>query len=70
MNMRKKTMCEYMNGSRTARRSQTGARHFDEFRTHFWEDAFDRVRNMNVSNRSNRRQGRGIVSPAPSIEVV
>ncbi|CAB5369221.1 unnamed protein product [Rhizophagus irregularis] len=44
MNMRKKTMCEYMNGSRTARRSQTGARHFDEFRTHFWEDAFDRAK--------------------------
>jgi hypothetical protein len=66
--MRKKTMCEYMNGSRTARR--TGARYFNEFCTHFWEkpeDAFDRVRNMNVSN---RRQGRGIVSPAPSIEVV
>src|SRR5581483_10549408 len=63
-------MCEYMNGSRTARRSRTGARYFDEFRTHFWEkpeDAFDRIRNMSISN---RRRGRGIVSPAPSIEVV
>lgn len=63
-------MCEYMNGSRTARRSRTGVRYFDEFRTHFWEkpeDAFDRIRNMSISN---RRRGRGIVSPAPSIEVV
>ena len=63
-------MCEYMNGSRTARRSRTGARYFDEFRTHFWEkpeDAFDRIRNMSISN---RRRDRGIVSPAPSIEVV
>lgn len=31
------------------------------------EDAFDRIRNMSISN---RRRGRGIVSPAPSIEVV
>ena len=63
-------MCEYMNGSLTARRSRTGARYFDEFRTHFWEkpeDAFDRIRNMSISN---SRRGRGIVSPAPSIEVV
>jgi len=63
-------MCEYMNGSRTARRSRTGVRYFDEFRTHFWqkpEDAFDRIRNMSISN---RRRGRGIVSSAPSIEVV
>jgi hypothetical protein len=59
-----------MNGSRTARRSRTEVRYFDEFRTHFWEkpeDAFDRIRNMSISN---RRRGRGIVSPAPSIEVV
>ena len=63
-------MCEYMNESRTARRSRTGVIYFDEFRTHFWEkpeDAFDRIRNMSISN---RRRGRGIVSPAPSIEVV
>jgi len=63
-------MCEYMNGSRTARRSRTGVRYFDEFRTHFWEkpeDVFDRIRNMSISN---RRRGRGIVSSAPSIEVV
>src|SRR2546423_14182342 len=63
-------MCEYMNGSRTARRSRTGAKYFEEFRTHFWEkpeDAFERIRNMNISN---RRRGRGIVPPAPSIEVV
>ena len=53
-----------MNGSRT------GTRYFDEFRTHFWEkpeDAFDRIRNMSISN---RRRDRGFVSPAPSIEVV
>lgn len=59
-----------MNGSRTARRSRTGAKYFEEFRSHFWEkpeDSFDRIRNMNISN---RRRGRGIVSPAPSIDVV
>ncbi|CAG8704194.1 22378_t:CDS:2 [Rhizophagus irregularis] len=41
-----------------------------KFRTHFWEkpeDAFDRIRDMNISN---RMRDRGIVSPAPSIEVV
>jgi len=63
-------MCEYMNGSRTARRSQAGARYFDEFRSHFWkrpEDPFDRIRNMNISNRRHSRRGS---SPAPSIEEV
>ncbi|CAI2201954.1 8224_t:CDS:2, partial [Funneliformis geosporum] len=63
-------MCEYMNGSRTARRSRTGAKYFEEFRSHFWEkpeDSFDRIRNMNISN---RRRGRGIVSPAPSIDMI
>jgi len=63
-------MCEYMNGSRTARRSWAGARYFDEFRSHFWErseDLFDRIRNMNISNhRRNRRDS----LPAPSIEKV
>ena len=32
-------------------RSRTGARYFDEFRTHFWErpeDEFDRVRSINT----------------------
>ena len=53
-----------MNGSRT------GTRYFDEFRTHFWEkpeDAFDRIRNMSISNRRRSRRGS---SPAPSIEEV
>src|SRR3954452_8310228 len=63
-------MCEYMNGSRTARRSRAGARYFDEFRSHFWErpeDPFDRIRNMNISNHRRSRRGS---SPAPSIEEV
>ena len=63
-------MCEYMNGSRTTRRSRAGARYFDEFRSHFWErpeDPFDRIRNMNISN---RRRSRRDSSPAPSIEEV
>ncbi|CAG8754877.1 7263_t:CDS:1, partial [Funneliformis mosseae] len=61
-------MCEYMNGSRIARRSQVGARYFDEFRSHFWErpeDPFDRIRNMNIYNRKCSRRGS---SPTPSIE--
>ncbi|CAG8630365.1 8931_t:CDS:2 [Diversispora eburnea] len=62
-------MCEYMAGSRRARRNRLGAQYFDEFRTHFWErpeDDFDRIRNMNSSNRRRR----GIEenhTPAPSI---
>src|SRR6266540_3354700 len=57
-------MCEYMAGSRKARRNRMGAQYFDEFRTHFWErseDEFDRIRNINTSNR--RRN----MIPAPSI---
>ena len=63
-------ICEYMNGSRTARRSRTGARYFNDFRTHFWdrpEDSFDRIRNMNISYRSRSMRSS---SPAPSIEEI
>ena len=59
-----------MNGSRTARRSRAGARYFNEFRSHFWErpeDPFDRIRNMNISN---RRQNRRSSSPVLSIEEI
>src|SRR5438128_11050437 len=61
-------MCDYMAGNRRARRSRTGAQYFDEFRTHFWErpeDDFDRIRNINSSNRRQRRIG-GNNTPAPS----
>ncbi|CAG8527704.1 460_t:CDS:2, partial [Acaulospora morrowiae] len=61
-------MCDYMAGNRRARRSRTGAQYFDEFRTHFWErpeDDFDRIRNINSSNRRQRRIG-GNNTPAPT----
>ncbi|CAG8804743.1 25733_t:CDS:2, partial [Gigaspora rosea] len=63
-------MCDYMAGNRRARRSQTGAQYFDEFRTHFWErpeDEFDRIRNINSSNRRRNRDV-GNTTPVPSIE--
>ncbi|RIB04477.1 hypothetical protein C2G38_2120572 [Gigaspora rosea] len=47
-------MCEYMSGSREARRNRMVAQYFDEFRTHFWErpeDEFDRICTLNTSNR-------------------
>ncbi|CAG8611661.1 10578_t:CDS:2 [Diversispora eburnea] len=62
------SMCDYMAGNRRARRSRTGAQYFNEFRTHFWErpeDDFDRIRNMNTSNRRQRRIRRNN-TPAPS----
>ncbi|CAG8601616.1 4346_t:CDS:2 [Acaulospora morrowiae] len=60
-------ICDYMAGNRKVRRSRTGAKYFNEFRTHFWErpeDDFDRIRNINSSN---RRQCRieGNNTPAP-----
>src|SRR6266487_3791441 len=61
-----------MAGNRRARRSRTGARYFDEFRTHFWErpeDEFDRVRGINTFNR-RRNRGSGNITPAPSTREV
>ena len=63
-------MCEYMAGSRRARRNRLGAQYFDEFRTHFWErpeDEFDRIRTINTSN---RRRNRDVGNITPSIEEV
>jgi len=60
-------MCDFMNGKSKAR-SRTGARYFDEFRTHFWErseDEFDRVRSINTFNRK-RSRGSGNITPIPS----
>jgi len=59
-----------MAGERKGRRTRTGVQYFNEFRTHFWErpeDDFDRLRDINSSNR--RRHGsRRSHTPAPSIE--
>ncbi|CAJ0755583.1 355_t:CDS:2 [Entrophospora sp. SA101] len=55
-------------GNRRARRSRMDAQYFDEFRTHFWkrpEDEFDKIRNINSSNRRQRRIW-GNNTPAPS----
>ena len=64
-------MCDFMSGKSKAR-SQTGARYFDEFRTHFWEraeDEFDRVRGINTFNR-RRSRGSGNIMPVPSTRKV
>src|SRR5436305_8881064 len=64
-------MCDFMSGKSKAR-SRTGARYFDEFRTHFWErpeDEFDRVRGINTFNR-RRNRGSGNITPAPSTREV
>ncbi|CAB4426046.1 unnamed protein product [Rhizophagus irregularis] len=61
------TMCDFMSGKSKAR-SRTGARYFDEFRTHFWErseDEFDRVRRINTFNQK-RSRGSGYITPIPS----
>ena len=62
-------MCDFMSGKSKAR-SRTGARYFDEFRTHFWkraEDEFDRVRGINTFNKSRNS---GNITPAPSTREV
>ena len=64
-------MCDFMSGKSKAR-SWTGARYFDEFRTHFWErseDEFDRVRRINTFNR-RRSRGSGNITPTPSTREV
>ncbi|CAB4495845.1 unnamed protein product [Rhizophagus irregularis] len=61
------TMCDFMSGKSKAR-SRTGARYFDEFRTHFWErseDEFDRIRRINTFNQK-RSRGSGYITPIPS----
>ncbi|CAB4413398.1 unnamed protein product [Rhizophagus irregularis] len=63
------TMCDFMSGKSKAR-SRTGARYFDEFRTHFWkraEDEFDRVCGINTFN---KRRNSGNITPAPSTREV
>ncbi|GES80515.1 hypothetical protein GLOIN_2v1736269 [Rhizophagus clarus] len=65
------TMCDFMSGKSKAR-SRTGARYFDEFRTHFWkraEDEFDRVRGINTFNQ-RRNRGSGNITSAPSTREV
>jgi len=64
-------MCDFMSGKSKAR-SRTGARYFDEFRTHFWErpeDEFDRVRSINTFNQ-RRSRGSGNIMPVPSTREV
>ncbi|RIB24561.1 hypothetical protein C2G38_2241972 [Gigaspora rosea] len=65
-------MCDYMAGNRRARRSRTGAQYFNEFCTHFWErpgNEFNRIRNINSSNRRRNRDV-GNTTLAPPIEEV
>ena|SRR5688572_24281855 len=66
-------MCKYMSGGRRARRSRAAIKYFDEFRTHFWErpeDSFDRIRNMNISNRKRSRRSSSPTSSIGEVEQV
>ncbi|CAG8843175.1 26749_t:CDS:2, partial [Gigaspora margarita] len=67
-----KSIIRALMGNRRARRSRTGTQYFNEFRTHFWErpeDEFDRIRNINSSNRRRNRDV-GNTTLAPPIEEV
>ncbi|CAG8580535.1 1858_t:CDS:2 [Funneliformis mosseae] len=64
-------MCNFIS-DKSKTRSQTGARYFDEFRTHFWErpeDEFDRVCGINTFNR-RRSRGSGNITLTPSTREV
>ncbi|CAG8576753.1 12258_t:CDS:2 [Acaulospora morrowiae] len=48
------SMCLYIAGSKTGKRSRAGERYFEEFSTRFWdrpETPFDRLHNENISTR-------------------
>ncbi|CAG8775649.1 8397_t:CDS:2 [Gigaspora margarita] len=56
-------MCQYMAGNRAGRRTRTGVRYFEEFRSRFWErpeTQFDQIYNINASSRQReiRRRNR------------
>ncbi|KAF0452014.1 hypothetical protein F8M41_001950 [Gigaspora margarita] len=60
------SMCQYMAGSSSGKRSRTGKRYFEEFRTRFWErpeTQFDQIHNVNASSRrrEERRRNRTLL---------
>ncbi|CAG8488183.1 3544_t:CDS:2 [Ambispora leptoticha] len=61
-------MYQYIAGSRTGKRSRTGERYFEEFRSRFWErqeTAFDLMHSANTSARRRHRNR----TPPPTYEV-
>ncbi|CAG8661345.1 13_t:CDS:2, partial [Diversispora eburnea] len=61
-------MEQYIAGSRTGKRSRTGERYFEEFRSRFWErpeTPFDILHNENSSARRRHRNR----TPLPTYEV-
>ncbi|CAG8673028.1 3409_t:CDS:2 [Ambispora leptoticha] len=61
-------MEQYIAGSRTGKRSRTGERYFEEFRSRFWarpETPFDLMHNANASTRRRHRNR----TPPPTYEV-
>ncbi|CAG8833683.1 27856_t:CDS:2, partial [Gigaspora margarita] len=65
-------MCQYMAGSSSGKRSRTGERYFEEFRTRFWERPemqFDQIHNVNASSR-RREERRRNRTPPPTYEEV
>nr|CAG8579401.1 14138_t:CDS:2 [Entrophospora candida] len=66
--LREKSMCQYIAGSRTGKRSRAGERFFEDFNSHFWErpeTPFDILHNTNTSTKRRRRNR----TPPPSYEV-
>ncbi|CAG8635726.1 10342_t:CDS:2, partial [Paraglomus brasilianum] len=62
------SMCRYIAGSKTGKRSRAGERYFEEFNSHFWErpeTSFDILHNTNTSTRRRRRNR----TPSPTYEV-
>ncbi|CAJ0751171.1 1447_t:CDS:2 [Entrophospora sp. SA101] len=62
------SMCQYIAGSRTGKRSRAGERFFEDFNSHFWErpeTPFDILHNTNTSTKRRRRNR----TPPPSYEV-
>ncbi|CAJ0755464.1 8230_t:CDS:2 [Entrophospora sp. SA101] len=66
------SLCRYVVGNRTGRRTRVAERYFDEFRSRFWErpeTQFDQIHNVNRSSRRREERQRSR-TPPPSYEEV
>nr|CAG8444765.1 12202_t:CDS:2 [Entrophospora candida] len=66
------SLCRYMAGNRTGRRSRFSEKYFGEFHSRFWERPemqFDQIHNANASAR-RREESRRSCTPPPSYEEV
>ncbi|CAJ0756050.1 21323_t:CDS:2, partial [Entrophospora sp. SA101] len=66
------SLCQYMAGNRSGRRTRTAEKYFNEFRSRFWErpeTRFDQIHNANTSAR-RREESQRSRTPPPSYEEV